>query len=183
MRACSDLDKGIAETAALTGVEAKCSGSYQGLGTRNALLSVGTVCYQEIIAPDPDQNLEGNFGGRLKNLTSTGLVSVAMAETDLADLSGRLSMEGFDLSDVLRTTSDTQAGESLVWKLLFVPGVEGAPFYIDWLDCVHPAETSPKGCLLKQLEITVNDELRWMPLLGGSDAKILLKTEPASLRV
>ena len=44
MRACSDLDKGIAEIAALTGVEAKCSGSYQGLGTRNASLSVGTVC-------------------------------------------------------------------------------------------------------------------------------------------
>ena len=128
MWACADLNAGVAEIEALTGVTAEHSGSHPGLGTRNALLSLGDDCYLEIIAPDPDQDLEGNFGGRLRALDSTGLLSFAMVENDLNSLRDSLVQEGFNLSDVRRTARDTQSGETLVWELLFVAGVDGAPF-------------------------------------------------------
>lgn len=175
MWACSDLDSGVAQIRELTGVEAELSGSHRGLGTRNALLSLGEACYLEIIAPDPEQPLEGNFGGRLSQLSGPGLLSFAMANRNLEGLRKQLAESGFTLSDVTRTTRDTASGESLEWDLLFVQGITGAPFYIDWLECVHPALTSPAGCQIKHLSIEVENLTAFQRLTGGASELVTIK--------
>lgn len=156
MWACADLDAGVEEIERLTGVRAELSGSHRGLGTRNALLSLGQT-YLEIIAPDPNQDLEGNFGGRLAALNDTGLLSFAMTYRGLEELRAKLADKGVMVSGVQKTHRDTTEGLSLEWELLFVRSIPGAPFYIDWLECAHPATTSPVGCELLNLDVAVSD--------------------------
>ncbi len=54
--ACPDLDSGIEDFAAITGVRAQAGGKHADLGTHNALMHLGDRCYVEIGAPDPDQD-------------------------------------------------------------------------------------------------------------------------------
>ena len=50
-----DLQKGMARFEALTGVKPALGGRHDGLGTHNAIVSLGGGAYFEIIAPDPTQ--------------------------------------------------------------------------------------------------------------------------------
>ena len=73
-----DLDRGIDELENLTGVRASRGGRHQGLGTHNALISLGIRTYLEILAPDPEQNNPDGWGGlvrRLHDLETPLLVS------------------------------------------------------------------------------------------------------------
>tara|TARA_R110002073_G_scaffold257516_2_gene420257 strand:- start:292 stop:921 length:630 start_codon:yes stop_codon:yes gene_type:complete len=169
MWACADLDAGIAELEQLTGIKAEFSGSHTGMGTRNALMSLGIDCYLEIIAPDPEQLLQGNFGGRLAELKDTGLLSWAVARQDLEGLKAELGDKGIETSRVQTTTRQDQRGELLTWQLLFVKDLPGAPFFIDWLDCLHPAKTSPAGCQIKSLTVWMNDSEAYQRALGAME--------------
>lgn len=166
MWACSDLDRGVSEMQQLSGIKAELSGSHTGMGTRNALMSLGDDCYLEIIAPDPNQSLTGNFGGRLASLQTSGLLSWAVCYPGLANLKTELNAKGFTTSSVRTTTRLTASGESLTWELLFVTNLPGAPFFIDWLDCVHPAKTSPKGCELLGLSVSASDLTAYKKVFG-----------------
>jgi len=154
MWACPDLEQGCTKLAALTGVAPEAAGSHSGMGTRNALLSLGPRCYLEVIAPDPEQPLADNFGARLAALATDGLLSWAAGAQHLDELRTELHQQAIQTSRVQATSRRNPAGELLQWQLLFIAGVELAPFFIDWLACTHPAATSPSGCQLQELQIT-----------------------------
>ena len=137
------------------GVAPAYGGEHIGLGTCNALLSLGEV-YLEIIAPDPAQSLDGNLGGKFAELSSGGLVTFAV-QGDLAAINAGLQSHGLTARGPNRTQRKTSDGEVLTWELLIPhPSKFGArlPFFIDWLDCPHPSTTNPPAGHFQALTIS-----------------------------
>lgn len=157
MYAFADLDEGIRWTESVFGVTPASGGSHSGLGTRNALLSLGD-CYLEIIAPDPAQSLAGTNGEKMAALSAPGLVTWA-AEGDLPAVSSTLGALGIASRGPIETRREQPDGETLVWDLLFPnSGCFGVPFFIDWKACANPATTSPRGGTLTRFEVRVSAE-------------------------
>ena len=158
MFAVASLEEGLQWAQDTFGVAAAYGGEHVGLGTRNALLSLGDT-YLEIIAPDPAQNLEGNMGERFSRLSQGGLVTWC-ARGDLAAIARTLNTKGVTTVGPNRTERQTQEGELLVWELLFPQGSPYGPrlpFFIDWLDCAHPSQTNPVAGSFQSINITVPD--------------------------
>lgn len=154
------LDSGMAEAERLFGVAAAPGGVHPGLGTRNALLSLGGHTYLEIIAPDPEQDLAGTLGGRLATLAEPGLITWAARAPGLAALAGRAEKLGLGVRGPVPTTRAAPDGSTLSWELLFLGGHPFGsllPFFIDWLDTPHPAATNPLAGSFQRLEIRTPD--------------------------
>jgi len=160
MYATADLDTGISDVLALTGVRASPGGSHPGNGTRNALMSLGTDQYLEIIAPDPAQELAGTLGEEIARYTTGGIRTWAVATTSgFAGLQAALDVAGFGhrFVDMDRTRPD---GVRLAWRLLFVTGHPFGrfmPFFIDWLGSPHPATDGPGACRLTAFSVELQD--------------------------
>lgn len=166
MYAVADLDDGFAWAEEAFGVAPIAGGSHEGLGTRNALLSVGEV-YLEIIAPDPAQSVESQMVTGMAALTAGGLVTWA-AQGDLIATKGLLEEAGISSAGPVETRRRTADGGLLVWDLLFPrDGGFGMPFFIDWRDCPHPATTTPVGGELRSFGISTPDAAELAPVLGG----------------
>lgn len=146
MYAVPDLEVGVAWASEVFDRVPAPGGSHTGLGTRNALLSLGDT-YLELIAPDPTQPLAGTFGERIAALSGPGLVTWAV-RSDLAQAKRELAALGIEAIGPQRTERVTVDGGSLVWDLLFPTGHgfgPRMPFVIEWLDCALPSSTSPVG--------------------------------------
>src|SRR5437879_5647845 len=79
---CNDLQRGIDFVEQHTGVRAAFGGVHPGRGTQNALLSLGTRRYLEIISPDPHQNISDERPIKLQKLTEPRLVGSAAHSGD-----------------------------------------------------------------------------------------------------
>jgi hypothetical protein len=78
-----DLDVGIRWVEERTSVRARFGGNHPGAGTRNALLSLGTRHYLEIIAPDPAQPNAPDVR-ELRELSSPKIIQWAVHCEDIA---------------------------------------------------------------------------------------------------
>ena len=159
MYAFASLDEGMQWAADTFGVEPAYGGEHVGLGTRNALLSLGST-YLEIIAPDPGQDIPaGSSGERFTQLSAGGLVTWA-AEGDLPGIAATLGDNDVQTAGPNRTQRQTSEGELLVWDLLFPIGSPHGPrmpFFIDWLECKNPRDTNPVAGEFKSLSISTNN--------------------------
>ena len=176
----SDLDTGIAWVEKATGVTAVVGGSHPGVGTRNALLSLGGRRYLEIIAPDPAQTA---FNSRhdVRKLSQPRLMTWAAATTDIESVAKRAAEGGrqiFGPRDGSRARPD---GKTIRWRTLGIMHQLGSqladpiPFFIEWAaDAIHPSQDSPTGCVLQSFTIeapnasAVSGELRRL----GIDAAV-----------
>ncbi len=158
--ACPDLDAAVAEIARLTGVRPQHGGQHPGLGTHNALLSLGDRTYLEIIAPDPAQPGTGQQPFGLGHLTAPALRAWAAAPQDLDAAVRRARAEGFDYGDIVTRHRRTLGDGELSWRMTTYPH-DGAlaviPFLIDWGPARHPAETAPGGLRLTEFRILAPD--------------------------
>lgn len=159
----SDLDQGIAFVEQRTGVRAQVGGSHPGVGTRNALLSLGGRQYLEIIAPDPSQS-SFSFQIDLRGLGAPKLVTWAAATTDLDGVVARARAADFSVSGPRDGSRVRPDGVTLRWRTARIQGgldhadVDVMPFFIQWsADSAHPSEDAPKGCRLVTLDIEYPD--------------------------
>jgi Glyoxalase-like domain len=165
-----DLDLGIAEIARLTGVRPSYGGQHVGLGTHNALASLGGRTYLEVIAPDPAQPAPGvklPFG--IGALGAPSLRAWAAAPGDLDSAVRRGRAAGVDYRDVTSQARQLPDGRQARWRLSTraseADGVEVLPFLIDWGTGVHPSDDAPAGLRLRELRITAPDP-------GGVEARL-----------
>ena len=155
----SDLDRGISWVEKAIGVRAVVGGSHPGVGTRNALLSLGGRRYLEIIAPDPAQKVF-DFRIDLRRLSEPRLITWGAATRDIDALAKKAREAGFEIFGPQDGSRARPDGKVLRWKTfgvkheLAADDVDPIPFFIEWAaDSVHPSQDSPRGCELLALDV------------------------------
>src|SRR5258708_727599 len=154
-----DLDAGIRELEIRTGIHAVRGGQHPGRGTQNALASLGSRTYLEILAPQPGAKLEGELAelAKLKTLTPAGF---AVFAPDVEAVRSKLQRDGVKTTEPQAGSRVTPSGTTLHWQTFSIlePRLADAPFFIHWDDLtVHPAKTSPGGCTFVALDLASPD--------------------------
>ena len=175
-----DLDAMSVQFEQMTGVEPGRGGRHPGMGTHNALFSLGSDIYFELLAVDPSQKdkLQGTMGARIDALPSPRLFAYMLKGQDLAEQQKVLAKHSItaDLFDASRTTPD---GRTLKWRLLVPhdnPLGDFVPKFIDWLDTPHPSSTSKPGCTFESFEIGHPESEVLKGLLNDLGADISVET-------
>jgi hypothetical protein len=146
--AAPSLDLGCRVVEALTGVAPVPGGAHRGLGTHNALLSLGAPTYLEVIARDPEQAdapssplVPSDLGHEPR------LVAFAVGCDDIDAAVAALRADGgTDAGDPYAMSRQRPDGSVLTWRVAFVMGrrVGGAtPFLISWDSGGSPADDAP----------------------------------------
>jgi hypothetical protein len=150
-----DMERGIAWVEQLTGVRAVFGGVHPGRGTQNALLSLGSRRYLEIIAPDPKQPLEGP-AQPLASMREPHLFNWAVHTDDIVAAAKRAVASGFAIDGPADGSRARPDGKILRWKACRLKDDRGGllPFFIQWdRDSLHPSEDAPVGCVLKRFDM------------------------------
>ena len=181
---CPDLESAGAGIAAQTGVRPAFGGQHPGLGTHNALLSLASRTYLEIIAPDPAQPRPAELPFGLGTVTEPGLRAWAVAPDDLDTAVRRAASAGFDYPAVVSRRRHRADGRELTWRMTTYPQPPGAaviPFLIDWGGSEHPAEAAPAGLSLDQFRLRSPEPARLNALLRalGLDLNVESASRPA----
>ena len=183
--ACRDLAVGCQHVEELLGVEARPGGRHEGMGTRNALVSLGADAYLEIVGIDSARPSpkEGRWFG-IDRLEAPRLVTWAVRPKSLDALLERARSGGVDLGDVRAGGRRRADGVELRWRVTD-PGADRRggvlPFLMDWRESEHPAISLEPACTLVSLFAehpeaeTVGAELR----LLGIDIPVGFGPEPA----
>jgi Glyoxalase-like domain len=144
--AVSDLEEGSARFAALSGVRPVYGGVHASGQTHNALVRLGERCYLEVLAPVGKPAAQEDAFCRLaRSAIEPRVVTYCMRSArPLAEVATAAAARGWERSVVLENGRVTPQGTQLRWRWLG-PSVPrfglGFPFFIDWLDSPHPAET------------------------------------------
>ena len=153
--AAREFHRGIAEIEQLLGVHPTLGGRHRAWGTQNALVGLGSKCYLEIIAPDPEHS--PSTGARPFDLDQDGpsrLVGWAANATELEQLRAAAFRFGMTLGEVQSGSRQRPDGTMLRWALTDLRCVvaDGViPFFIDWGLSQHPASTAAAGATLVSL--------------------------------
>jgi hypothetical protein len=166
--AISSLDRGIAQLGETCGVTPVPGGSHEHTGTENALLSMGSGAYLEVLAPQAGKELPAELQP-LRAVSDLTPVSWAVSTAN-ADLTIRmLRAHGYTVGEPQAGSRQTTDGGLIRWRTfrLLAPPIEGAPFFIEWdASARHPAATSPSGCPFLSLELQTPQDEELRRLLG-----------------
>jgi hypothetical protein len=155
-----DLDAGIKYVEERTGVRAAFGGVHPGAGTRNALLSLGTNRYLEIIAPDPKQPATDDKRN-LGSLEEPVIVGWAQHPGDIEAFAQRLKSEKVEVDGPKPGSRKRPDGRVLNWKTLTLKDDAGGmcPFFIEWAaGSMHPSIDAPQGCSLELFEAVAREQ-------------------------
>jgi hypothetical protein len=150
--ATPDVTAGIDTLERLLGVRATVGGQHPGLGTRNALIALGSSSYIEIIGPDPDQpkpTEPRRFG--IDDLKAPTLLTWVAKGSQLERFAADARLHGIDLGEVQSGSRRRPDGVVLSWRYTdpkMVVANRIVPYFIDWGTSPHPALTAAKGASL-----------------------------------
>jgi Glyoxalase-like domain len=175
-----DLDAAVDDLHRRLGVRAGAGGRHPGLGTHNALLSLGERSYLEIIAPDPTQPAPARRPFSLDSLVDAHLAAWAVACDDIDAAVARARQRGYDPGDAVQIERATPDGSLLRWRLTTGEFAGGPiPFLIEWGDTPHPAPTAPQGLRLTALHVEHPDPASIAPALAAIDVDVEVRTAAA----
>jgi hypothetical protein len=185
----SDLSRGVEEIEKLLGVRATPGGQHPGRGTRNALITLGPAAYLEIIAPDPEQpppKTPRPFG--IDGLKQSRLVAWAAKGVDIERLRDDAARKGVGLGEVISGSRRRTDGVLLSWRYtdprtVLADGL--VPFFIDWGESPHPAQTAAQGASLIALRAEHPDAQGVQRLLRelGLELPVQAGTTPALVAI
>lgn len=182
--AVPELELGIADMEARLGVRAVRGGAHPGLGTHNALLSLGGGAYLEIIAPDPNQPTPAQprpLG--MDDLTGPKLIGWAANAPSLEALVGEAGARGYPMFAPAPGQRRTPDGAVLTWRSTalenYTFGDGLVPFFIDWGETPSPAVTAPRGARLISLRAVHPDPGAIRPVLDAMGVSLAVATAPA----
>jgi len=176
--AARDLEPMCRAFEDLSGVKPGPGGSHPGLGTRNALASLGDSVYLEFLATDPAQPSGGTLADPIRSFTIPRLFSYMVRTGDLELVQQQLAKHGIE-SDLFGASRSAPDGSTLRWRLLFPRQHrfgELVPRFIDWMDTRHPATTSVAGCRFESFEVGHPDAAALAALLRDLETEIRVQT-------
>jgi len=144
--ACDDLDAGMREFCARTGVRPRFGGVHASGVTQNALVRIGPRCYLEILAPTGVPSSADDEWSRVARAAHEPRIMTYCMRSPrpLSELAAAARSRGLKDASVADNGRRTPEGAELKWQWT-APKLEelGAafPFFIDWLDSPHPAAT------------------------------------------
>lgn len=147
--AVSDLETGMRDMEALLGVRPAIGGRHPDFGTHNALLSLGTSTYLEVIAPDPDLPTPGRglpFG--ITRGQQPRMATWALGTESIHELANTALAAGIDIGTIASGSRRKPDGTLLSWQLSdpYAMPLGGAiPFLISWGETPHPARATPRA--------------------------------------
>jgi hypothetical protein len=156
MLGVANLDDGIQAFQNATGVVPVRGGRHPSRGTENALVSLGSDVYLEIIATRSDAENLNDLEKSLRALKTPTLVGWAVHVPDIKSASEQIQKLGFVTGEPQPGSRITPRGEKLEWVTLRIekPNLATAPFFIRWSpSTIHPAVSSPGGCSLQTFEL------------------------------
>jgi glyoxalase-like protein len=165
---CNDLDAGVEYVYQRTGVRAAAGGVHPGAGTKNALLSLGSLRYMEIIAPDPAQPASTD-PRHVADLKNPALVGWAIHRHDVKKFASVLQADGVECVGPKPGSRARPDGITLTWASLTLKDDKDGvlPFFIEWdSNSLHPSVDAPAGCSLTDLWITTPDPVGLKTLSG-----------------
>jgi glyoxalase-like protein len=156
---CPNLDDGIGYVEQRLGIRAAFGGVHPGVGTQNALLSLGERRYLEIIAPDPNQPKAEDARG-LKKLKRPKIIGWAAHPGNLDDFALTLKKAGIEAVGPKPGSRKRPDGQVLNWRTLVLQDDANGllPFFIEWGEgTTHPSADAPQGCKLTIFEAATPD--------------------------
>lgn len=156
--ACQNLEEGVDFVEAMTGVRAAPGGPHPGVGTHNALLSLGSDVYLEIIAADPSQAEPSRarpFG--IDDHPNPRLAAFAIHPGDgesIDAVAEKIRSHGTDPGPIVAMSRVKPDGEEISWRLTRSNRLGLVPFVIDWGQTPNPATITPTGCSLIEVRGT-----------------------------
>jgi hypothetical protein len=126
-------------------------------GTCNALLSLGPRCYLEVLAPAALAGtgaLRPPFARGVATLPEGDVITFGVATSDLPAMRARALAAGLGVRPSKANSRVTPHGHTLRWQGLYLDhemyrGL--VPFYIDWMDSMHPSATAPAGAVVEDV--------------------------------
>ena len=152
---CADLAEGERYFAERMDRGSVYGGVHPGEGTANRLISLSELTYLEILGRDSAQ-AETCLAPEVRGLVGNGLYHWAIGGVDVSALCQRASAAGLAVSELVTGGRTLPDGRWLGWKCFGIHHHSfGAlvPFFIDWMDSEHPAQSAPRGGSLAAIEV------------------------------